>query len=343
MLLDLRVNGLTKLTGLIGNPVEHTISPILHNSIFSLTGCNGIYLPIKVPEGRLKDAVNGLRAAGFIGFNVTIPYKGAILEFLDEISEEAALLEAVNTVKIEGDRLLGTNTDGEGFLRAFLEETGTNFKGASVCVLGAGGTARTLAIKIALEGASKISIINRTESSAIELAERIYGIIRESSKAVTGGNILEAASISGCPNTASVDSTAGFEDHPALSASKAWSLKHIPAISASKAGSPEAIKALMQCDIIVNATSVGMHPNTDTCPVDDDFPFRRQQIIYDVIYSPAETKLMALARRKGCLAVNGAGMLFYQGVNAFETWMGTNIPEKELGNLSASFLKYLQG
>jgi shikimate dehydrogenase len=302
MQLDMRVNGLTKLTGLIGNPVEHTVSPTLHNSLFSAAGCNGIYLPIKVQADRLKDAVYGLKAAGFIGFNVTIPYKGAILEFLDEISEEAALLEAVNTVKIDGDRLIGTNTDGDGFLRAFHGETGEGFEGSSVCILGAGGTARTLAIKIALKGAGKICIINRTKSSADELAGKINGIV---------GSMTES--------------------------------KRTTAISAEKAGSNEAMTALMQCDIIINATSVGMHPYSDVCPLDDSFPFRREQIIYDVIYNPAETKLMALARRKGCLAVNGAGMLFYQGVKAFENWMGSIVPEKELSDLYAVFLKYLQG
>lgn len=311
MLLDIRVNGSTKLTGLIGNPVEHTVSPALHNSLFSMTGCNGIYLPIKVPAGRLKDAVNGLKAAGFIGFNVTIPYKGAILEFLDEISEEARLLEAVNTVKIEGDRLLGTNTDGDGFLRAFHEETGVSFAGSSVCVLGAGGTARTLAIKTALEGAKKICIINRTKSSAVELAVKIKGIVGDTPKAAV---------------TCRMTGSGGT-----------------PAITAVRAGSPEAMSALMQCDIIINATSVGMHPDTDACPVDAGFSFRREQIIYDVIYNPAETKLMALARRKGCLAVNGAGMLFYQGVKAFETWMRPIVPAKELSDLSVVFLKYLQG
>lgn len=320
MQLDMRVNGSTKLTGLIGNPVEHTVSPTLHNSLFSTTGCNGIYLPIKVPAGKLKDAVNGLKAAGFIGFNVTIPYKGAILEFLDEISEEAGLLEAVNTVKIEGDRLLGTNTDGDGFLRSFHEETGGGFKGSSVCILGAGGTARTLAIKIALEGANKICIINRTRSNADELAGKIEGIIDDTPKAENNGDI---------PKITIARSMTESEGPPA--------------ISAAEAGSPEAMTALMQCDIIVNATSVGMHPHTDVCPLDDSFPFRREQIIYDVIYNPTETKLMALARRKGCLAVNGAGMLFYQGVEAFETWMGSIVPKKELSDLSEVFLKYLQG
>jgi len=320
MQLDTRVNGLTILTGLIGNPVEHTVSPTLHNSLFSAAGCNGIYLPIKVPADKLKDAVHGLKAAGFIGFNVTIPYKGAIIEILDEISEEAGLLEAVNTVKIDGDRLIGTNTDGDGFLRSFYEETGEGFEGSSVCILGAGGTARTLAIKAALQGAGEICIINRTKSAADKLAAKI--------KRIFGDKPRSGNSVDTFKNTI-IGSMA--------------ELNGPTAVSAAEAGSNEAMTALMRCDIIINATSVGMYPYSDACPLDDSFPFRREQIIYDVIYNPAETRLMALARRKGCLAVNGAGMLFYQGVKAFETWMGPIVPEKELSELFTVFIKYLQG
>ena len=306
MNLDLRVNGSTKLTGLIGNPVEHTVSPILQNSLFSATGTNGIYLPLKVPEGCLKEAVNGLKSVGFTGFNVTIPYKGVIMEYLDEISGEAELLEAVNTVRLERDRLIGYNTDGDGFLRAFSEQTNTGFAQKTVCILGAGGTARTLAIRIALEDADKICIINRTLSNARVLADKVNQVMSRRGY-VKQTDICDATTA-----------------------------------TAAAAGSPESALALKQCDIIINATSVGMHPNTDFCPLDESFSFRQEQIIYDVIYNPIETKLMALARRSGCIVVNGAGMLFYQGVKAFEIWMGSIIPAKKLEEISNVFLKYLQ-
>ncbi|NLN56521.1 MAG: shikimate dehydrogenase [Gammaproteobacteria bacterium] len=305
MNLDLRVNGSTKLTGLIGNPVEHTVSPVLQNSLFSATGTNGIYLPLRVPEGYLGDAVKGLKSVGFTGFNVTIPYKGAIMEYLDEVSEEAELLEAVNTVKLEGDRLIGYNTDADGFLRAFSEQTNTGFAQKKVCILGAGGTARTLAIKIALEGADKICIINRTLSNAKMLADKINKVMSRQ---------LHVKKTDTCDAST---------------------------VTAAAAGSPESDFALEECDIIINATSVGMHPNTDFCPLEERFSFRPEQIIYDVIYNPIETKLMALARRSGCIVVNGAGMLFYQGVKAFEIWMGPIIAEEKLEEISNEFLKYL--
>lgn len=325
MNLDFRVNGLTKMTGLLGNPVEHTISPVLQNSLFSSTGINGIYLPLKVPEGCLSDVVNGLRAVGFVGFNVTIPYKRAIIEYLDEISEEAELLGAVNTVKIERGRLLGYNTDGDGFMRAFSEQAGTDFAQKKVCILGAGGTARALAIRIALEGADKIHIINRTLLGAKMLAEKINQVM---------GRRGHAKKTDTCDAPTEAIESIVMDSPPTAAAITA---------SVAEAGSLESVRVLEQCDIIINATSVGMHPEMNACPLEEGFSFRQEQIIYDVIYNPTETKLMTLARRRGCTAVNGAGMLFYQGVKAFEIWMGSIIPVKKLNELSKVFLEYLQG
>lgn len=305
MNLDMRVNSKTILTGLIGNPLEHTVSPVLQNSLFSSMGINGIYIPLSVPDERLMDAVKGLEACRFKGFNVTIPYKTVILEYLDEISKEAKLLGAVNTVKIIEDkltgnsRLCGHNTDGDGFIRAFHERTGTSFTDKKVCMLGAGGTARALTIKVALEDAKSICIINRTESKAQELAGKVNQIIK----------------------------------------SKTW-----PApVTSAAFGSDESLRALKECDIIVNATAVGMYPDIDFCPLEDSFPFRPNQIIYDVIYNPIETKLMSLARSKGCVAINGSGMLFYQGVKAFEIWMDKIVPQNTLNDLSSAFIKHLEG
>ncbi len=324
MRLDMRVNGKTKLTGLIGDPLEHTVSPVLQNSLFSSMGINGIYIPLKVPGERLRDAVNGLKAYGFKGFNVTIPYKRAILKYLDEISEEAELLGAVNTViiiedKLTGDsRLRGYNTDGDGFIHAFHKQTGITFAGRKVCMLGAGGTARALTIKIALEKAESICIINRTGSKAQELAEETNGILerrRHCSK-------IDVSSITGYATGSNAP---------------------IRTVTASDFGSTEALHALQECDIIINATAVGMYPDSNASPLQDNFPFRRNQIVYDAIYNPSETKLMSSARLRGCIAINGSGMLFYQGVKAFEIWMDTIVPEKILNELSNEFMKHLQG
>ncbi|NLV35890.1 MAG: shikimate dehydrogenase [Clostridiaceae bacterium] len=355
MRLDMRVNSKTKLTGLIGNPLGHTVSPFLQNSLFSSMGINGIYIPLCVPDGRLRDAVKGLEAFGFMGFNVTIPYKRAVMECLDEISEEAELLGAVNTVKITEDsltgkfRLWGHNTDGDGFIRAFHEQAGTSFADKKVCMLGAGGTARALTIKVALEGAESICIINRTESKAQELAEKVKQIIKSKAETATESRNEAAAECVNEPDTKLANGPTDEQfSEPAIESINKPAVTIAPEylrseeITAAAFGSTQSLRALEQCDIIINATSVGMYPDIKSSPLEESFPFRPNQIIYDVIYNPVETKLMSLARSKGCIAINGAGMLFYQGVKAFEVWMDKVVPKKILNDLSNAFIKYLE-
>lgn len=299
MILDKRVDGRTKLTGLIGNPVEHTVSPVIHNSLFSYLGINGVYLPLKTEATQLEAAVRGLAALGFTGFNVTIPYKEAICGLLDEADEEVKLLGTANTVRIRDGRLYGYNTDGTGFVTAFKKQTGTDFSGKKVCILGAGGTARTLAVKVVQEGAGRVCIINRTVSKA----EVIAGYIN---------NRLSAGS--------------GLREP----------------VFTLMPGTERAREILDSFDIIINTTSVGMFPNTDASPVEDDVEFLSKPIVYDVIYNPAETRFLAAARQKGCRVFNGAGMLLWQGIRAFEIWMEISVPDDVLQDLSASFLKCME-
>ena len=299
----MRISGTTKLTGLIGNPVEHTVSPVLHNSLFMAMNINGIYVPVKAADGSLKVVVNGLKAAGFAGFNITIPYKEAILEYTDEFSEEVKLLGVANTVKIADGKLYAYNTDADGFARAFEEQTGSDFQRKSVCILGAGGTAKALAVKIALKAAERVSIINRTEVKAAELASYVNHVIADKD----------------CTGKESTGKVAFAE----------------------VLGSIEALRALNECDIIVNTTSVGMYPDIDSSPIEQGFLFHSKQIIYDVIYNPTQTKLLAAAKANGCKTVNGAGMLFYQGLKAFEIFLDTVVPDWISSCLMAEFLKYL--
>lgn len=298
MNLDKRVDSATKLTGLIGNPLGHTVSPQLHNSLFKRMNINGIYLPLTVEKNNLREAVKGLCSLGFAGFNVTIPYKVAVLDHVDEVSEFVKLLGTANTIKIKDGRLYAYNTDADGFADSFRMQTGTDFRLKDVCVIGAGGTARAIAIKIALEGAGRIDIINRTEQKAEELASYINKIDRREDK--------------------KADIAYGYSLY-----------------------SETASERLKQCNIIVNTTSVGMYPNVDFCPVSDELSFDKDQIVYDVIYRPGKTKLLKKAESCGCRAVNGAGMLFYQGVRAFEIFTDTKIPCEISDNLLKDFFKFL--
>lgn len=173
------VTGKTKIFGVIGNPIEHSISPQLHNTISRYMKIDAAYVPFRVEQDNLQGAVEGFKALNVGGFNVTIPHKKQIMKFIDQNSKEAILMGAVNTVKNVDGKLFGYNTDAEGFSRSFKEETGTGFKDKTVAMIGAGGAARAIAVKIAMEGAKKIFICNRTVSRAVEIVDIVNNNIAE--------------------------------------------------------------------------------------------------------------------------------------------------------------------
>ena len=166
------IDASTRLICLIGDPVEHSISPLIHNAAFRLMELNYIYLAFRVKKEALSEAVRGLKSLGVMGFNVTIPHKIAIMEYLDEISEEAIGIGSVNTVVNHKGRLKGYNTDAQGALNA-LEDSGFEIRGSVVTILGAGGAGRAVAYGMLKRGASALYIINRTLERGLELANRL--------------------------------------------------------------------------------------------------------------------------------------------------------------------------
>ncbi len=166
------LSGETRLLGVIGHPIAHSLSPRMHNASFAATGLDYIYLPLDVRPETLATAVAGLGALGFRGFNVTMPHKEEILTLLDGVDAAARLTGAVNTVVVEGDRLLGTNTDGPGFLEA-CAESGVAFAGARVLVVGAGGAAAAISAAVLGAGARHVGLLNRSAWRAEELRTRL--------------------------------------------------------------------------------------------------------------------------------------------------------------------------
>lgn len=154
----MRINANTQYLGLFGNPVGHSLSPLLHNYILQKMGCNCIYLPFAVPGEQLKDAVNAIRSLNFRGVNVTIPHKEAVISCLDDVSPEAAACGAVNVISNENGCLRGYNTDGAGFI-ASLQEAEVPLQGKALFI-GAGGAARSLAVSLAAEGISGLDFID---------------------------------------------------------------------------------------------------------------------------------------------------------------------------------------
>ncbi|MFQ5975315.1 MAG: shikimate dehydrogenase [Candidatus Hydrothermarchaeales archaeon] len=166
------INAKTKLFCVIGDPIEHSMSPAMHNTVFEEMGLNCAYTAFKVEKGFLGDAIKGMKALGIQGVNVTIPHKVSVMDYLDDLSDEARIIGAVNTVKIQ-DKLKGFNTDGIGALRA-LKNGGVDPVGKDILILGSGGAARAIAVTLALQGGiSSLTILGVIEEELKRLVEDV--------------------------------------------------------------------------------------------------------------------------------------------------------------------------
>ncbi len=169
----MRIAGTTTLFGVIGSPVAHSFSPLMHNAAFEYLGLDHCYVAMELKPDLLSEGIGGLRALGFRGFNVTIPHKESIIGYLDEIDREAQIIGAVNTVVNRNGKLLGYNTDGRGFLRSLEEQWNFDPRGQRVVVLGAGGAARAIVCGLACGGAGRITIGNRNVQRGMGLKAAI--------------------------------------------------------------------------------------------------------------------------------------------------------------------------
>lgn len=176
----MHIDGDTRLAGIIGNPLHHTMSPAIHNAAFDYLGLNWCYIPFPVERASLKEAVEGIKALGLVGVNVTMPFKTEIIPFLDEVAVFAETVGAVNTILLDKGRLIGYNTDGRGFYTALAKDLGFEVKGSRVLVMGAGGAARSVTVSLALAGCASITVLNRS----LEKSERLLEIITRSAPGV---------------------------------------------------------------------------------------------------------------------------------------------------------------
>ena len=188
-----------ELVGVLGQPVDENPTGVMQEAAFAAAGLNWRYVTMEVAPPGLADAMRGLRALGFRGINLTIPHKTAVLEHLDQLSEQARIIGAVNTVRREGDRLVGENTDGQGFLRGLRQDAGVDPAGKRIVLLGAGGAARAIATELLLAYAAEIVVVNRGlergEAMVRDLSAKTAGPIRfepwgESYRPSSGADVL---------------------------------------------------------------------------------------------------------------------------------------------------------
>jgi len=262
------------LTGVIGYPVAHSLSPAMHNAAFDFLGMNWRYVPLRVRPEKLRDTVVGLSLKGFRGLNVTIPHKENVIPLLDEISPEAARIGAVNTITARDAKLSGENTDWSGFLNA-LEELGLDPAGCNAIILGSGGAARAIAYALASRSA-RIVMASRNSAAGAGVAKQVR-------------RVFPRASI-------------------------AWT--HTQALRGLSA----------RCDLLINATPLGMSPCVEASPWPDEIPFPSCSLVYDTVYNPPWTRLMEQASHRGIKSANGLGMLVHQAALSFSIWTGVPAP-----------------
>ena len=169
-----KLTGHTRIVGVIGDPVEHSRSPQMHNAAFAKAGLDYVYVPFHVRPDDLADAIAGFKASNVVGINVTLPHKQAVISYLTSISREAELIGAVNTLTFTEGNIHGDNTDAPGVLKALEEDGNMSVPvGENVVVLGAGGAARAVVVALALRKVASITIANRTVEKAVSLAEEM--------------------------------------------------------------------------------------------------------------------------------------------------------------------------
>ncbi|MCX6003650.1 MAG: shikimate dehydrogenase [Chloroflexi bacterium] len=273
---DKVISGKTKICGVVGDPIEHTMSPVMHNTVFKTLGIDYIYVPFKVKSSELRQAIEGMRALNIRGLNITIPHKVAVMRFLDRIDPLAEKIGAVNTIVNDEGILTGYNTDAGGFLQALLEKD-INPAGKKVLVLGAGGAAKAICFILAEHGANLVILNRKLE---LDWAQDIAHRIEQNYTANVRADELNKKNLE---------------------------------------------QTLTNIDILVNATSVGMSPNTDETPVDAKL-LCSDLVVFDIIYNPFPTRFLREAKTAGAKTIDGLEMLVWQGALSFEKWTGRKPP-----------------
>jgi shikimate dehydrogenase len=290
---DMKISASTNVIALFGDPVSHSLSPLIHNTAFDALGLDYAYLAFHVKPGGLGSAVSALRSLGFRGANLTIPHKQDVVFFLDGLSREAESVGAVNTIVRREDaetdevRLVGENTDIPGFLRS-LEPWTDQLRGKEALVWGAGGAARA-AVYGLLHGldTGRVHLVCR----AAEKGDALARDLDESGERVT---VVK------------------------------WDYATI---------------AMQKSTLLVNATPLGLATQSEHTPCMHPHLLREDQVVFDLVYGPRRTPLLAQAEAAGATCVDGLEMLIHQAADAFEAWTGREFPIDEVRKTLSNTLR----
>jgi shikimate dehydrogenase len=256
---------------IIGDPIDHSLSPAIHNAAFTTLGLNCSYIAFRVQEGQLKNSMDSLRAINIGGFNVTMPHKVTVLNYVDRPDNIVELVGAANTVNNKGGKFYAYNTDVVGFIEP-LHQRKIDLNGYEVLILGAGGAARAVAVGLSQEkGVSKINIFNRDCDRSTNLANVI-------NKLGIKTNIISQNDMQ---------------------------------------------KIAFRSNLIINTTPLGMRNEESLIKSSS---ISKESIVYDIVYKPIETKLLANAKTAGAQVIYGYEMLLEQAIASFKIWFRIDPP-----------------
>ncbi|MEP2028785.1 MAG: shikimate dehydrogenase [Paracoccaceae bacterium] len=265
-------NFLSQLVGSFAMPAAENPTVTMMEAAFRHHDMDWRYLNCEVSRGDLCDAVWGAKAMGWAGFNCSVPHKVAVIEHLDGLGQSAEIMQAVNTIVRRGDKLIGENTDGKGFVQAM--RTVIDPKSKTVVLFGAGGAARAVSVELALAGVRSIRVVNRT-------AERGQGLV----------DLLN-------------------EKTPTSAELHVWD---------------KTFQVPLGTDITINATTIGLYPDVDGRLDLDISSLTPGMVVADGIHNPPRTPLIKDAEARGCVSLDGLGMLVNQGVIAIKHWSGVDV------------------
>jgi shikimate dehydrogenase len=289
------ITGKTKLLGVIGDPIEHSLSPVMHNAAIAQLGVDYVYLPLPVQPADLGVAIAGFAAIGLQGFSVTIPHKQAIISLLSDVSSIAKVVGAVNTVWRTETGWSGTNTDVEGFI-APLQALNRDWSQTTPVILGNGGAARAVVVGCSQLGCPEIHVVGRNVQTLSQFQQTWVDapLIGRGEEGERGRKI----DIDGLDITLNIHR---WEELPEL---------------------------LPQADLVVNTTPVGMYPHVEQSPLNAAAMqvLRPGAIAYDLIYTPNPTQFLRQAKEQGAIAIDGLEMLVQQGAAALKIWLGQTPP-----------------
>ncbi|MEG3934832.1 MULTISPECIES: shikimate dehydrogenase [unclassified Microcoleus] len=327
------IKGTTKLLGVIGHPVEHSLSPAMHNAAISHLGVDFVYLPFPVKPEDLKVALAGFAAIGVRGFSITIPHKQAILPLLSEVSPIARSIGAVNTVYLTDKGWCGTNTDVEGFLAPLQPPPTPPYQGGAkdaTSPLETGNTAIE-SCPPPYQGGAVESCPPPYQGGAVESCPPPYqGGARGGSDwsqkvaVILGNGGAARAVVAGCAQLGCAEiHVVGRSEQNLAEFQQSWVNSPMPVHNLQVHTWDNLSSLISQADLLVNTTPVGMYPQGEKSPVaaGEIDRISASAIVYDLIYTPNPTQFLKDAQLRGARAIDGLEMLVQQGAAALKIWL----------------------